>query len=280
MSEVLQEKAKQCKSFRDELRRSFNSPIFHSTYAKASDYWWTTGLDHWDTEGHYGELNGFNVFGKQLEYVRGLLKDEAEYDTHVEAHESRDCVYVTYDGEKPIGFKSEPRKNQQFQRGPPRRRNIACYYCGRSGHAYRSCWTKNSDEYRYGSQSIDDIRDPVARSRMRAWRKFYDADDGQNVGPRTFYGKASHKAYRKEPGVDDLLSFDLPTEPSCSGNRPYASPTDMPLPNGNRGAAAGASISPDTQAALDLSIRKGAEPMDQTGNASVSSDSTAVFVDC
>jgi predicted NAD-dependent protein-ADP-ribosyltransferase YbiA (DUF1768 family) len=124
MTEIVKEKAKQCKPFRDELRKQQDSRIMHSTYDNA-DLRWTTGLYFKNLRAHYGEFDGFNAFGAILELVRKELKDESEYDTEVNVIERSGYVYVQYDGETV----PEPRRRRD------------CYACGRLGHIARDCFS-------------------------------------------------------------------------------------------------------------------------------------------
>jgi ribA/ribD-fused uncharacterized protein len=213
MTEILDEKSKQCRSFRDELRKAAGKTIAHSTYANSSDYWWTTGLNHWDHKAHMGEFQGFNVFGKMLETVRDQLKAENEYETHVGAYEEGKCAYVVYDGEEPIGFRRTiPSQHRRGNSHPHVRR---CYYCQRPGHSFRSCWTKERDEYYYNSENPNDIRDPIVRSRMKKWQTLHGGlVEEKSRDTRTFYGKTfSRGGARSEPTVDDLLSLDSSVVP-------------------------------------------------------------------
>jgi ribA/ribD-fused uncharacterized protein len=100
MFDLLKAKISQCYSFRQSLRKTGSNRIFHSTY-KNVDLYWCTGLDYRDLDGHNGEYEGLNVFGKMLEEIRDeYLLAEENYETSVRCLEADSFVVVLHDGEE------------------------------------------------------------------------------------------------------------------------------------------------------------------------------------
>jgi ribA/ribD-fused uncharacterized protein len=100
MFDLLKAKVTQCYSFRQSLRKTGSNSIFHSTY-KNVDLYWCTGLDYRNIDGHYGEYEGLNVFGKMLEEIRDKhLLAEENYETRVRCLETENYVVVLNDGEE------------------------------------------------------------------------------------------------------------------------------------------------------------------------------------
>jgi ribA/ribD-fused uncharacterized protein len=243
MAEILDEKSKQCRSFRDELRSSSGTQIMHSTY-RDKDLLWTTGLDFRDRESHYGPHKGHNLFGKQLEGVRSRLMDEKDYDTRVDVIEDGECALILFDGERPVARKAPPRPKGPPQRRPQldyasQRRQRICYYCARPGHIARNCWTKRSDDAKCGGVSLDKIRDPIIRSRMRRWR-----DSTASTRPTMTF----HRSH--QPAITVSLASG-----SAASHAPQA----------------------DASAFVDDLVRLD-DPVDMDSNASVSSNSSVITV--
>jgi ribA/ribD-fused uncharacterized protein len=203
MSEILEAKAKQCRSFRDDLRASAGSPILHSTYA-TDDNFWTTTLNFWDIEAHYLAFRGFNVFGKMLEHIRNNLSEESSYETRTDVEEHGGCAYIKYDGEHVI---RPPFPKKPPPRGPSRGRT--CHYCWKPNHIARHCYTKRNDEAVIGNRDIDDVKDPIIRSRMRNWQQWNRQESGQ--APRIFHNRSQGR----ERPPSQVVSRDV-TEGSSS----------------------------------------------------------------
>jgi ribA/ribD-fused uncharacterized protein len=167
MVEIVQEKAKQCKSFRDELRKLRGTKILHSTYENA-DRRWTTGLYYKNLRAHYGNFDGFNAFGYILEYVREQLAEESEYETEVNVVEKEGCVYIQYDGESV----SEP----------PRRQG--CYACGQFGHIARNCFNRGRRRMPFPRQEYYRNSENGQLGRI-----FHNSAYGYGMGPRRYIPK-------------------------------------------------------------------------------------------
>jgi ribA/ribD-fused uncharacterized protein len=185
MYEILAEKLKQCRSFRDALRDSIGSALLHSTY-EGVDTWWTTGLNYWDADAHHRWLQrpsvGMNVFGDMLTHVREQLLPESAYETQVDVEERKDCAYILHDGERP----PEPEPRRRAPMRPygyyPRQDTRVCHYCSGARHIARYCRTKQQDESKTHGLEIEEIRDPIIRSRIVRWRQF----QGLSRPSRTF----------------------------------------------------------------------------------------------
>jgi ribA/ribD-fused uncharacterized protein len=208
MSEILLEKSKQCKSFRDELRASTGSAIMHSTY-QGVDKFWATGLNFWDLDSHYKRIEGFNIFGKQLEWVRSQLLNESEYQSTIETVVRDGCVHILHDGENPL----PERRTQRQYRGAARQNGRRCYYCEKIGHIARNCFLKNADERKCDPYDVDNTRDPIVRFRMRRWLQF--KSNGTAPGARTFHSRRFSHSQNAT-----LLQSKAPVnmEAACSSN--------------------------------------------------------------
>jgi ribA/ribD-fused uncharacterized protein len=224
MSEILQEKVRQCRSFRDDLRASSGSRILHSTY-RDKDLYWATGLDFRDKQSHYGPYSGYNVFGKQLEWVRKGLLDEKDYETMVDVREDGDFALILFDGEESIykvSQKPKDRGSPPSSQPRPVVRQRTCFYCHTPGHIMRDCRRKWNDERKRGRDSFDSIRDPVVRARMVRWRDekksgrqsmtFHRTRQPANVNTENTQRVATEAAPDIAPSihvstVDDLLTL-------------------------------------------------------------------------
>jgi ribA/ribD-fused uncharacterized protein len=196
MSEILQEKAKQCKPFRSELRKLKDVRIMHSTYTKR-DSFWTTGLDYRDEGAHQRYLDhsepssGLNAFGYLLEFIRDRLDDESEYDSSIDVVETPNFVYICEDGEVPMLPK--PRLWRQDRR--------RCYACSAIGHIARNC-----------------------HSRQQRYKESY-------VGPtdRVFHSSTYGKFLPTEKsakGPAPLIDFSGRVESSALPGKPYPASFD------------------------------------------------------
>ena len=183
MAEILEEKAKQCRSYRDELRRCTGPGfrILHSTYARV-DVFWTTGLDFRDVAAHYGWFPGLNALGRQLEHVRDALLEEDSYDASLQIVEQSGCVYFGYDGED-IG-PSPSRGHNPL----PRRQLPRCYNCQTPGHFARDCHRTRFVQRRPYRLTMD------GRRIIDPWnRHFYRNPPEQDSG-RTFYSQTMNRS--------------------------------------------------------------------------------------
>jgi ribA/ribD-fused uncharacterized protein len=230
MTEILAEKLKQCRSFRDELRASIGSALLHSTY-EGVDTWWTTGLNFWDTDAHQRWMQrpsvGMNVFGVLLEHTRKQLLPESAYHTRVDVEERGNCAYILNDGEMPPPGepvqKAPSRPYGYYPRGNARRLDTqarVCHYCSGTRHIARYCRTKQQDEAKTQGMEIDQITDPVIRSRIKRWRIFQGLYRPSRTFNSTRFGQpptmppdtsatAPHaKSLNLGLSVDDLMDLD------------------------------------------------------------------------
>ena len=102
MGELLDEKTKQCRAYRDKLRDSGSRAILHSTYRNA-DMFWTTGLDYRDVDAHKKDFPGLNILGHLLRDQRVKLQDEEFYTKELSIEEYDRYVIYSYD-DPPRGF--------------------------------------------------------------------------------------------------------------------------------------------------------------------------------
>ena len=134
MRVMLSQKTRQCKAFRDELRKSGNSVLVHSTYAP--DKFWASGKHH-DVLSFPDGFEGRNMHGRLITFERENLQTEPKYDCDtVMPMPSRtyatavSCSSAAAVSSTVSGYKAGVAQRQK---------SMNCWTCGEPGHKQTDC---------------------------------------------------------------------------------------------------------------------------------------------